>query len=55
MADLIAAACFLLGLLVFSVGAGLVFLPAGVMAAGASLVAVTWLWARGVAKRSRGR
>lgn len=42
-----AAAAFLLGLLLLTVGAALIFLPAAFLVSGAALMAGSWFYVRG--------
>ena len=44
---MIATLAFLLGMAAISVGVGLIFLPAGIIAAGVGLVALSFILSRG--------
>ena len=46
-----AVICIILGLCAISTGVGLVYLPAGIIAGGASLVALGLLWIKGKSNR----
>ena len=49
---MIATLAFLVGLTAISVGVGMIYLPAGIIAAGVGLVALSFILSRGIAPES---